>query len=121
MLPQFLHNLIQDLILYQYKIIIIPQNRISLLCSPLIVTKITIVILGHSFLLHEVISLILIPKAPSPANPTTGVSGLPIFAPKIEGNHNHKDQTNQGLNIFFLFQILDKHCLLHNYYQYHLK
>ena len=33
----------------------------------------------------EAISLIEIPNAPSPANPTTGVSGQPIFAPMIAG------------------------------------
>jgi hypothetical protein len=27
----------------------------------------------------------LIPKAPSPAKPITGVSGQPIFAPRIDG------------------------------------
>ena len=40
--------------------------------------------LGHSSLLQEVISLML-PKAPSPEKPTTGVSGQPILAPKTDG------------------------------------
>jgi len=33
----------------------------------------------------EVISFIEIPNAPSPAKPTHGVAGFPIFAPMIEG------------------------------------
>ena len=33
----------------------------------------------------ELISFILIPNAPSPAKPITGVSGHPIFAPRIAG------------------------------------
>src|SRR6185369_14991523 len=33
----------------------------------------------------ELVSLIEIPKAPSPAKPTQGISGLPILAPMITG------------------------------------
>ncbi len=33
----------------------------------------------------DVISFIEMPKAPSPAKPTTGTSGQPILAPTIDG------------------------------------
>ena len=43
------------------------------------------VIAGHSSRPQAVISFIEIPNAPSPAKPTTGTSGQPIFAPMIAG------------------------------------
>ena len=43
------------------------------------------VMAGHSSRPTDTISFIEIPKAPSPANPTTGTSGLAIFAPAIAG------------------------------------
>ena len=45
----------------------------------------TIVTAGQPSRPIDVISFIEMPKAPSPAKPTTGVSGQPIFAPTIEG------------------------------------
>ena len=59
--------------------------------------------LGHSLRLHDVISLILIPNAPSPANPTTGVSGQPIFAPKIEGKPYPQGPNRPGAKYFLPF------------------
>ena len=43
------------------------------------------VMAGHSLRPIELISLMEMPKAPSPAKPTTGVFGLPILAPTIDG------------------------------------
>ena len=43
------------------------------------------VMAGHSSRPIELISFMEMPKAPSPAKPTHGVSGLPILAPMIEG------------------------------------
>ena len=43
------------------------------------------VIAGHSLRPIAVSSVTAIPKAPSPAKPTTGVSGQPILAPTIDG------------------------------------
>ena len=40
---------------------------------------------GHSPRPIAVISFMAMPKAPSPAKPTTGVSGQPILAPTIDG------------------------------------
>ncbi|GIS12500.1 MAG: hypothetical protein CM15mP115_16510 [Alphaproteobacteria bacterium] len=40
---------------------------------------------GHSSRPIDDISFIEMPKAPSPAKPTTGTSGQPILAPMIEG------------------------------------
>jgi hypothetical protein len=43
------------------------------------------------------------PKAPSPAKPITGVSGQPIFAPKIEGNPYPQGPNNPGAKYFLPF------------------
>ena len=43
------------------------------------------VIAGHSSRPIADISFIEMPKAPSPAKPTTGTSRRPIFAPMIDG------------------------------------
>ncbi len=43
------------------------------------------VMAGHSSRPTAVISLAEMPKAPSPAKPTTGVSGQAILAPMIDG------------------------------------
>ena len=43
------------------------------------------VMAGHGSRPIEVISFMEMPKAPSPAKPTTGVSGLPSFAPMMDG------------------------------------
>ena len=43
------------------------------------------VIAGHSSRPQVVISFMEIPNAPSPAKPTTGTSGQPILAPRMDG------------------------------------
>ena len=58
---------------------------------------------GHPSLLQDVISLILIPNAPSPANPTTGVSGQPIFAPITEGKPYPQGPNKPGAKYFLPF------------------
>ena len=45
----------------------------------------------------------LIPKAPSPAKPITGVSGHPIFAPKIDGKPYPQGPNNPGAKYFLPF------------------
>ncbi len=48
----------------------------------------------------------LIPNAPSPAKPITGVSGQPILAPNIEGKPYPHGPNNLGmLKIFVLLKI----------------
>ena len=63
----------------------------------------SIVIAGHSFLAHELISFIDIPNAPSPAKPITGVSGHPIFAPKIDGKPYPQGPNKPGAKYFLPF------------------
>ena len=58
---------------------------------------------GHSSLAQELISFILIPKAPSPAKPITGVSGQPIFAPKIDGKPYPQGPNKPGAKYFLGF------------------
>ena len=60
-------------------------------------------IAGHSSLAHELISFILMPKAPSPANPITGVSGHPIFAPNIDGKPYPQGPNKPGAKYFLGF------------------
>ena len=43
------------------------------------------------------------PNAPSPAKPITGVSGQPIFAPKIEGKPYPHGPNNPGAKYFLPF------------------
>ena len=45
----------------------------------------------------------LIPKAPSPANPTTGVSGQPIFAPSMAGKPYPQGPNKPGAKYFLGF------------------
>ena len=43
------------------------------------------------------------PKAPSPAKPTTGVSGQPILAPKIDGKPYPQGPNKPGAKYFLPF------------------
>ena len=45
----------------------------------------------------------LIPNAPSPAKPITGVSGHPIFAPRIDGNPYPHGPNKPGAKYFLGF------------------
>ena len=53
--------------------------------------------------MQDVISDILIPNAPSPAKPTTGVSGQPIFAPNTEGKPYPHGPKRPGAKYFLPF------------------
>ena len=67
------------------EIVVEPQDRIALLGAPLVIAE------HHHGDARpfsrpiELISFMEMPKAPSPAKPTQGVSGLPILAPTIDG------------------------------------
>jgi len=58
------------------------------------------VIAGQSPLPTAVISFIEIPNAPSPANPTTGTFGFPIFAPAIAGKPYPQGPKRPGAKYF---------------------
>merc|ERR1712072_36665 len=62
--------------------------------------KTTMVTAGHSFRPHAVSSFIEIPKAPSPAKPTTGTFGLPIFAPIMDGKPYPQGPYKPGAKYF---------------------
>ena len=55
---------------------------------------------GHSSLAQEVISFILMPNAPSPANPTTGMLGHPILAPRTDGKPYPHGPNRPGARYF---------------------